>query len=138
MPHSRSHSRKSRRHSRNRSRSRSGAKSRHHSRRHSRSRSRSGANSRHNSRRHSRSRSRSGAKAHKTIYPPKGISQGRAKRLVYDGVYKKTRGGLTKSDLTENKYGKVVSIRKSKAGKSLQRRHPYKKNKDFMKYAGKI
>jgi hypothetical protein len=80
----------------------------------------------------------SGAKAHKTIYPPKGISQGRAKRLVYDGVYQKTRGGLSKKDLTENKYGKVVSLRKLKAGKSLQRRHPFKKNKDFMKYAGKI
>ena len=118
MPHSRSrsrsHSRKSRRHSR--SRSRSGAKSRRHSRRHS----------------------RSGSKAHKTMYPPKGISQGRAKRLVYDGVYQKTRGGLSKKDLTENKYGKVVSIRKSKAGRSLQRRHPFKKNKEFMKYAGKI
>lgn len=126
MPHSRSHSRKSRHHSRRRH-SRSGARSRKHSRKHSRSHSR-----------HSRHRSVSGAKAHKTMYPPKGISQGRAKRLVYDGVYEKTRGGLSKEDLTENKYGKVVSIRKLKAGKSLQRRHPFKKNKDFMKYAGKI
>jgi len=121
---SRSHSRKSRRQSRSGSR-----KSRH-----MRSRSRSGSRKS----RRMRSRSRSGSRHAGTVYVPRGISQGRAKRLVYDGVYRKTRGGLTKSDLTENKYGKVVSIRKVKAGKALQRANPFKKNKKFMKYAGKV
>lgn len=133
MPHSRSRSRQALRR-----RSRSGAKSRNASlksrRRHSRSGSRSKSRV---SRRHSRSKSPSGSGA-KLVYVPRGISQGRAKRLVFDGVYKKTRGGLTKDDLKENKYGQVVSIRKSKAGKKLQRENPFKKNKKFMKYSGKV
>ena len=122
MPHSRTHSRKV-----SRRRSRSGAKSRRRSRRYSRSGARSVSRS------SSRRRSCSGL-----VYVPRGISQGRAKRLVYDGVYKKTRGGLTKADLIENKYGKVVSARKAKAGKKLQRENPFKQNKKFMKYAGKV
>lgn len=118
MPHSRSRS-----HKVSRRRSRSGAKSRRHSRKHS----------------HSGSRSCSCSRSKSTlVYVPRGISQGRAKRLVYDGVYKKTRGGLTKADLIENKYGKVVSARKAKAGKKLQRENPFKQNKKFMKYAGKV
>ena len=123
---SRSHSRKSRRQSRSGSR-----KSR-------RMQSRSRSGSRKSRRLQSRSRSRSGSHRAGVVYVPRGISQGRAKRLVYDGVYRKTRGGLIKSDLTENKYGKVVSIRKMKAGKALQRANPFKKNKEFMKYAGKV
>lgn len=114
---------RSRSHKVSRRRSRSGAKSRRHSRRHSRSGS------------HSSSRRRS---CSTLVYVPRGISQGRAKRLVYDGVYKKTRGGLTKADLIENKYGKVVSARKAKAGKKLQRENPFKENKKFMKFAGKV
>jgi hypothetical protein len=130
MPHSRSRS-----HKVSRRRSRSGAKYRRHSRRHSLSGSHS--KSRRVSR-HSRRHSRSGASSKSLVYVPRGISQGRAKRLVYDGVYQKTRGGLTKADLIENKYGKVVSARKAKAGKKLQRENPFKQNKKFMKYAGKV
>lgn len=104
---------------------------------HSRSHSR-----KHRSRKHkSRSRSRMGAKSRshsKKVYAPRGMSQGHAKRAVYDGVYQKTRGGLTKNDLIENKYGKVVSKRKHAAGKSLQRKNPYKQNPGFLKNKGKI
>lgn len=104
---------------------------------HSRSR-KSRRHSRSGSRKSRRMRSRSGSAHSGAVYVPRGISQGRAKRLVYDGVYKKTRGGLSKTDLTENKHGKVVSIRKMKAGKALQRANPFKKNKKFMEYAGKV
>jgi len=106
----------------------------HRSRRH-KSRSRTGSKSR------SRSHSRLGAKSRshsKKVYAPRGMSQGHAKRAVYDGVYQKTRGGLTRSDLIENKYGKVVSKRKHAAGKSLQRKNPYKQNPGFLKNKGKI
>lgn len=120
MPKSRS--RKSRA-SRSRSRSVLGAKSRHSRRRRSRSRSVSGASRRSNS---------------KNVRVPRGISSGRAKRLVYDGVYKKTRGGLTKDKLVENKHGKVVSKKKAAIGRALQRENPFKKNPQFMKYKGKI
>lgn len=106
------------------------SRSRSHSRKSRRDHSRSGAKSR-------RSR-RSGSRRTGVVYVPRGVSQGRAKRLVFDGVYAKTRGGLTKSDLVENKYGKVVSVRKMKAGKKLQRENPFKKNKKFMKYAGQV
>ena len=36
---------------------------------------------------------------------------------VWRGVKKKTRGGLTKSDLTRNRYGKIVSKKASSAAK---------------------
>ena len=36
---------------------------------------------------------------------------------VWRGVKKKTRGGLTKSDLTRNKYGKIVSKKASSTAK---------------------
>jgi hypothetical protein len=70
--------------------------------------------------------------SHKPIYVPKGISRGRAKRLVYEGVYKKTRGGLTQKDLTLNRLGKVVSRKKLQQGKKLQQANPYKKNPRFL------
>lgn len=105
----------------------------------SRSRSVLGAKPRHSRRR--RSRSVSGASRRsksKNVYVPRGISAGRAKRLVYDGVYEKTRGGLTKDKLVENKHGKVVSKKKAAVGRALQRENPFKKNPQFMKYKGKI
>ena len=86
----------------------------------------------------SRSVSRSRSRTAKKVYVPRGISAGRGKRLVFDGNYLKTSGGLTKSDLVENKYGKIVSKKKLLAGRRLQKENPYKKNKEFMKYAGKI
>ena len=89
----------------------------------------------------SRSRSVSGASKRsksKKVYVPRGISAGRAKRLVYDGVYKKTRGGLTKDKLIENKHGKVVSKKKAAVGRALQRENPFKQNPQFMKYKGKV
>ena len=82
-------------------------------------------------------RKRSHSRAVQKIVP-RGISAGRAKRLVYDGVYRNTRGGLTASDLVENKYGHVVSRKKMAAGKKLQRQNPFKKNPKFMKHKGRI
>jgi len=91
------------------------------------------------SRRKSRSRSRSrSTKTYKAIRVPKGTKPGIAKRLVYDGHYKKTRGGLTKQDLKLNKYGKVVSKAQWEAGKQLQAKYNYEDNDEFLKYEGKI
>lgn len=110
--------------------------SRHHSR------SRASRASRPAPRNQSRSRSRvAGSRsrsAAKPVYVPKGISAGRARRLVFDGVYQKTRGGLVAGDLKENKQGKVVSIKKAAQGKRLQKANPYRENKKFMKYKGKV
>lgn len=86
------------------------------------------------SRRPSRRRNR----RKKPTYVRKGISPGRAKRLVYDGHYKKTRGGLTREDITLNKYGKAVSKKKLAQGKRLQRRYPYESNDEFMTNVGQI
>ena len=36
---------------------------------------------------------------------------------VWRGVKKKTRGGLSKADLTKNKYGKIVSKKASSTAK---------------------
>ena len=98
--------------------------------------------SRSRSRSHSRSRSRRvrRSKSHhqKGKVVPSDISSGRAKRLVYDGHYARTRSGLSKHDLVVNKHGKVVSRKKMMAGKKLQAKNPWKKNKAFLKYRGKI
>lgn len=114
--------------------------SRHHSR--SRTSRASRPAPRNQSRNQSRSRSRvAGSRsrsAAKPVYVPKGISAGRARRLVFDGVYQKTRGGLVAGDLKENKQGKVVSIKKAAQGKRLQKANPYRENKKFMKYKGKV
>lgn len=82
-----------------------------------------------------RAASRSGSKG---VYVPRNVSKGRARRLVLDGVYAKTRGGLTASDLRVNKHGQVVSIKKAQAGKKLQKEHPFRENKKFLKYKGKV
>lgn len=100
----------------------------------SRRHSRSGSHRRSHSRRRSYSRSRS----YSSIYPPVGTRSAQARRMVFNGKYHKTRGGLTKADLVENKYGQIVSRLKSQAGKSLQRKNPWKKNSKFMKYAGRV
>jgi hypothetical protein len=41
------------------------------------------------------------------------------KKEVFDGLARKTSGGLTKDDLTLNKSGKVVSKRQQQRGKEL-------------------
>jgi len=63
------------------------------------------------------------------------MSAARIRRAVWLGKIKKTAGGLTKKDLMENRYGKIVSIKKYKAGlKAMERLRksgraaaPYKK-----------
>ena len=37
------------------------------------------------------------------------------RRAVFEGRRETTRGGLTKADLKENKRGKLVSVKRSKA-----------------------
>ncbi len=41
---------------------------------------------------------------------------------VWHGTAKKTSGGLTRSDLMKNKHGRIVSIKKSNAGKKSIKR----------------
>ena len=46
------------------------------------------------------------------------------KRAVWEGKLNRTKSGLTKGDLMENKYGKIVSKRQHAAGRRLQREFP--------------
>lgn len=82
-----------------------------------------------------KSRSRSRSKSRKVVVP-RGVSRGHALRLVYDGVYQKTRGGLTKSDITLDKYGKAVSKKKQAIGRKLQKK--YGQSDEFLKYKGRV
>jgi hypothetical protein len=68
-----------------------------------------------------------------TIYVPKGTNPKRAKRLVFDGVYTKTRGGLTKQKLMKTPDGRIVSTKQHKNGVQLQKEHPFEENKKFLK-----
>jgi len=43
--------------------------------------------------------------------PSKTLKQG-SRRQVWNGSAEKTPGGLTKSDLIKNKYGRIVSSKK--------------------------
>ena len=89
--------------------------------------------------RKSRRQSRMGSSSRKHLkIVPKHISNGHAKDLVLKGVYEKTRGGLRKSDLTVNAYGRAVSKKQQANGKRLQRKFPWRKQKAFVKYAGQI
>jgi len=54
-------------------------------------------------------------------HPPGHVSTFGTKKEVYHGKAKKTRGGLTKSDLTLSKHGKVVSKKMQQRGKTLRR-----------------
>jgi hypothetical protein len=40
-----------------------------------------------------------------------------SKREVFNGTAEKTKGGLRKKDLTKNKHGRVVSIKKMLSGR---------------------
>jgi hypothetical protein len=43
--------------------------------------------------------------------PPKTVKRG-SRRKVWNGSAEMTAGGLKKSDLTKNKYGRIVSVKK--------------------------
>ena len=43
--------------------------------------------------------------------PPKTIKRG-SRRKVWNGSAEMTTGGLRKEDLTKNKYGRIVSVKK--------------------------
>ena len=51
--------------------------------------------------------------------PKKKVSSAWDKRAVWEGRKTKTRGGLERADLMQNKNGKIVSKRKHEAGKKL-------------------
>ncbi len=85
-----------------------------------------------------RRRSRMGSSQKRLKVVPKGVGPGHAKDLVLKGIYDKTRGGLRKSDLTVNAYGRAVSRKQQANGRRLQKKFPWEKQKAFMKYAGRI
>ena len=56
-------------------------------------------------------------KAMKAMKAMKKISARLAKRYAFSGKISKTKTGLTKSDLVQNKHGRVVSKKNSQRGK---------------------
>ena len=81
-------------------------------------------------------KSRLGSRA--VIIVPKGISNARARRLVYKGKYLKTRGGLMKDDLVKNSSGRVVSKKKQEQGQKLQQQFPWQEQKKFAQRVQKV
>merc|ERR1712124_85841 len=59
-----------------------------------------------------------------------------AKSVVLRGTKEKTVGGLTKSDLTRNKYGKIVSKKQSAQGKKNPWVQAVKKARAALKVKG--
>jgi DVNP family len=47
-----------------------------------------------------------------------------SKREVFNGTAEKTKGGLHKQDLTRNKHGRIVSIKKMLSGKRSFAKNP--------------
>jgi hypothetical protein len=43
-----------------------------------------------------------------------------SRRKVWNGSAEKTKGGLTRKDLKQNKYGRIVSVKRSIRGGALQ------------------
>jgi hypothetical protein len=43
-----------------------------------------------------------------------------SRRKVWNGTAEKTKGGLTRKDLKQNKYGRIVSVKRSLRGGALQ------------------
>jgi hypothetical protein len=43
-----------------------------------------------------------------------------SRRKVWTGTAEKTKGGLTRKDLKRNKYGRIVSVKRSQRGGALQ------------------
>jgi len=49
-----------------------------------------------------------------------------SRRCVWNGTAQKTPGGLTKKDLAQNKYGRIVSRKRAaraRSGRAFTRRH---------------
>ena len=49
-----------------------------------------------------------------------------SRRKVWTGTAQKTPGGLTRKDLTQNKYGRIVSRKRAaraRSGRAFTRRH---------------
>jgi len=51
-----------------------------------------------------------------------------SRRKVWNGTAEKTKGGLTRKDLKQNKYGRIVSVKRSLRGGALQDSQPEEKN----------
>ena len=51
-----------------------------------------------------------------------------SRRKVWNGTSEKTKGGLTRKDLKQNKYGRIVSIKRSIRGGALQSSQSGEKN----------
>jgi len=43
-----------------------------------------------------------------------------SRRMVMSGSAEKTKGGLTRKDLKRNKYGRIVSVKRSARGHKLK------------------
>ena len=56
------------------------------------------------------------------------ISKYGSRRKVWNGTAEKTKGGLTRKDLKQNKYGRIVSVKRSIRGGALQDSQPEEKN----------
>lgn len=48
------------------------------------------------------------------------VSKIGSRRKVWNGTAEKTKGGLTRKDLKQNKYGRIVSVKRSIRGGALQ------------------
>ena len=48
------------------------------------------------------------------------VSKYGSRRKVWNGTAEKTKGGLTRKDLKQNKYGRIVSVKRSIRGGALQ------------------
>ena len=42
-----------------------------------------------------------------------------SRRKVWNGTAEKTKGGLTRKDLKQNKYGRIVSVKRSMRGGAM-------------------
>ena len=51
-----------------------------------------------------------------------------SRRKVWNGTAEKTKGGLTRKDLKQNKYGRIVSVKRSQRGGALQASQGEEKN----------
>ena len=68
----------------------------------------------------------------KRIIVPKEYNPAFGRKLVFENVYAKTRGGLTADDLTINARGKVVSERQQKNGLNLQKQFNWRDQPSFI------
>ena len=80
------------------------------------------------------------------VVPP-NTNRHTAMRLVYQGKYEKTRGGLRKKDITRKYIGvgpdgkrqyRYISKRKQRIGQRLQRAYPYQDNAKFVRNIGSL